>query len=89
MAVDTVGDLWHKRLCHMSQKGMKMLVGKELLPEVKTVHLDKCVECLVGKQSFRSRPPLRKKNAAYRSMPGGCKVTSGTQHFVTFIDDYS
>ena len=41
MAVDTVGDLWHKRLCHMSQKGMQMLAGKELLSEVKNVQLDK------------------------------------------------
>ena len=24
-AIDTVGELWHKRLCHMSQTGMQML----------------------------------------------------------------
>ena len=46
MVADTTGELWHKRLCHMSQKGMKMLVGKELLSKVKNMHLDKCADCL-------------------------------------------
>ena len=32
----------------MSQKGMQMLAGKELLPEMKNVHLDKCTDCLAS-----------------------------------------
>ena len=65
MAVDTVGELWHKMLCHMSQKGMQMLSEKELLSEVKKVHLDKCLDYLAGKPNrvaFRPRPLMRKKS---------------------------
>ena len=28
-------ELWHKRLGHMSEKGMQILAGKQLLSEVK------------------------------------------------------
>ena len=28
LAADIAGDLWHKRLCHMSQMGMHMLAEK-------------------------------------------------------------
>lgn len=40
--------LWHKRLGHMSEKGMVVLVEKNVLPGVKSVHLKKCTDCLVG-----------------------------------------
>ena len=73
-----------------------MLVGKELLSEVKNVHLDKCVDYLAGKQnmvSFCSRPPMRKKNALELVHTDVCQVDAksyvGTQYFVTLIDDYS
>ena len=49
VAADTTDELWHKRLCHMSQKGMQMLAKKELLLEVKKVHLDKCPDSLAEK----------------------------------------
>ena len=42
------------------------IAKKELLPEVKNVYLDKCVDCLAGKESkadFHHRPPMRRKNA--------------------------
>ena len=41
VATDTTGELWHKRLCHMSEKGMQKLAADDLIPEVKNVHLDK------------------------------------------------
>ena len=37
------GELWHKRFGHMSRRGMHILVEKDLLPEVKGIHLEKCV----------------------------------------------
>ena len=49
VAADLSGELWHKRMRHMSEKGMHMLANQKLLPEVKEVHLEKCVDCLVGK----------------------------------------
>ena len=64
MIANIADELWHKRLCHMSQKGMQMLAKKDLLLEMKKDHQGKCVNCLVGKQNratFRSRPLMRKK----------------------------
>ena len=65
MTTDIVGELWHKRLCHMSEKGMRKLAVDDLIPEVKNVHLDKCADCLAGKQnqtSSQSRPSMRMKS---------------------------
>ena len=45
------GELWHKRLCHMSQKGMRRLANDNLILEVKNVQLEKCSDCLAGKQN--------------------------------------
>ena len=59
---DTAGELWHKRLCHMSAKGMKRLADENLLL-VKEVHLERCTDCMAGKQnrtSFRSKTPMRR-----------------------------
>ena len=42
IAVDNAGELWHKRLCHMSQKGMRRLADDNLILEVKNVQLEKC-----------------------------------------------
>ena len=40
IASDTAGELWHKRLCHMSAKGMKRLADDNLIPEL--VYTDVC-----------------------------------------------
>ena len=45
------GELWHKRLGHMSERGVHMLAEKNLLPEVKGMHFEKCVDCLARKQT--------------------------------------
>ena len=73
-----------------------MLAEKELLPEIKRVHLDKCPNCLAEKQNrdaFRPRPPMRRKNALELVNTNVCQVDAkshaGAQYFVTFIDDYS
>ena len=51
VAADSNGEIWHKWLGHMSKKGMHILANQKLLPEVKGVHLKKCVDCLVRKQT--------------------------------------
>ena len=66
MAADSDGELWNKRIGHMSKKGMHILANQKLLPEVKGEHLERCVNCLVGKQNrvaFHSRPPKRREVA--------------------------
>ena len=60
---DTSSELWHRRLSHMSEKGIDSLAKKNLLSGVKQAKLKKCVHCLGGKQkkvSFQSHPPSRK-----------------------------
>ena len=96
MAADTTGELWHKRLCHMRDKRMRKLAVDDLIPEVKNLQLDKCANCLVGKQnrtSFRLRPPMRRKAQVELVHTNVCSVDtkshSGGQYFVTFIDDHS
>ena len=42
--------LWHRRLGHISEKGMKMLLSKGKLAELKSVDFDICESCILGKQ---------------------------------------
>jgi hypothetical protein len=51
---DASGDstLWHLRLGHMSQKGMKELLSKGKLPQLKSVESDLCEGCILGKQKM-------------------------------------
>ena len=51
VAADNASELWHKRLSHMSQKGMQVLAVDNLIPEVKNVQLEKCIDFLTGKQN--------------------------------------
>ena len=46
----TNASLWHCRLGHMSEKGMKMLLSKGKLPELKSIDFDICESCILGKQ---------------------------------------
>ncbi|PKI62303.1 hypothetical protein CRG98_017304 [Punica granatum] len=43
-------DLWHCRLGHMSENGMKHLCSKGKLPGLKTVEFGLCEDCVFGKQ---------------------------------------
>ena len=47
-SIDT--SLWHRRLGHISEKGMKMLLSKEKLPKLKSIDFDMCESCILGKQ---------------------------------------
>ena len=49
MAADSSGEIWHKRLGHMSERDMHILVNQKLLLEVNIVQLERCVDCLVRK----------------------------------------
>ena len=40
--------LWHNRLGHMSQKGMKKLLSKGKLLELKNVNFDMCESYIMG-----------------------------------------
>lgn len=88
--------LWHKRLGHMSEKGLQILAKKSLIPFAKGTALQPCEYCLFGKQhrvSFSS--PLKKKSEllerVYSDVCGPFEVESlgGNRYFVTFIDEAS
>ena len=74
---------------------MHLLADQKLLLEVKDVHLEKCINYLVGKQkrtSFHTRP-LRIREAQLELVHTNvCYVDApshrGGQYFVTFINDY-
>ena len=46
---DTSSTLWHKRLSHISDKGLNVLAKKKLLSNFKSPKLEKCENCLAGK----------------------------------------
>ena len=90
-------ELWHQRLSHMSEKGMALLVKKNLLSGMMSTHLQKCAHCLAGKQnrvSFKSHPSSRQQNIldlVHSDLCGPMKTSTlgGSLYFATFIDDHS
>ncbi|GJU00528.1 retrovirus-related pol polyprotein from transposon TNT 1-94 [Tanacetum coccineum] len=48
---DDMTELWHKRLGHISEKGMSILSKKNVLFGVHDINLKKCSHCLAGKQT--------------------------------------
>lgn len=97
VADDDPARLWHRRLGHMSEKGLSCLIKKNALPDLKSAKLDKCSHCFAGKQnrvSFKRHPPSRKSgllDIVHSDVCGPLKVKtfSGALYFVTFIDDCS
>ena len=80
----------------MSEKGMTVLAKKNLLKGMTGVHLNKCADCLVGKQhriAFKSLPPHKKSELLDLVHSDMCKMSvrsiGGAKYFVTFIDDFS
>jgi transposase InsO family protein len=89
--------LWHCRLGHMSQKGMQKLAQKGYLQDLKSVDLELCESCVLGKQkrvSFTklSRDPKAERlELVHTDVWGPSPVSSlgGSKYYVTFIDDFS
>ena len=87
--------LWHKRLGHISEKGLQVLAIKKLLP-VKGMSILPCTHCLSGKQSrvaFRRFPSHRKLDILDLVHTNVCTMQSntlgGALYYVTFINDHS
>ncbi|RVW52892.1 Retrovirus-related Pol polyprotein from transposon TNT 1-94 [Vitis vinifera] len=89
--------LWHRRLGHMSEKGMKMLLSKGKLPELKSIDFDMCESCILGKQKKVSflktgrTPKAEKLELVHTDLWGPSPVASlgGSRYYITFIDDSS
>ncbi|RDX92790.1 hypothetical protein CR513_25027, partial [Mucuna pruriens] len=95
--MDTEASLLHRRLSHISEKGLNSLVKKDMLPGLKNAELEKCSHCMTSKQikvSFKKHPPSRKSELlelVHSNVCGPLKVKSLSDafYFVTFIDDCS
>ena len=89
--------LWHRRLGHMSEKGMKMLLLKGKLPELKSIDFDMCESCILGKQKnvnfLKTGRTLKaeKLELVHINLWGPSSVASlgGSRYYITFIDDSS
>ena len=42
VAVDSNGELWHKSLGRMRERGMHILAEKNLLPKANIMHFERC-----------------------------------------------
>jgi len=95
--MDMEAFLWHRRLSHISEKGLNCLAKKDMFPGLKNADLEKCSHFMVGKQtrvSFKKHPPSRKSKLlelVHSDVCGPLKVKSfsGALYFVTFIDECS
>jgi hypothetical protein len=88
--------LWHMRLGHMSECGMKELHKRNLLTGIKSCKLDFCKYCIMGKQCrarFKTATHKTKGILDYvhSDIWGPVRTPSkgGAQYFMSFIDDYS
>ena len=92
---DCSTDLWHKRLGHLSEKGLGILDKKNYLP-LKGMNLNTCTHCLVGKQhrvAFQRSPSHRRSHVLDLVHTDVCsmidKSLGGALYFVSFIVDHS
>ncbi|CAM8949433.1 unnamed protein product [Rhodiola kirilowii] len=93
---DSSPSLWHKRLGHISEKGLQVLAKKSLISIIKGTSVDSCDYCLFGKQhrvGFKSKFSRRENllDLVHSDVCGPMEVESLGHHkyFVTFIDDAS
>lgn len=61
----TNGDLWHKRLAHISAKGLQALANQEILLKGVHQYLSFCEHCVVGKAKRHSftKPNIQLKES--------------------------
>ena len=88
-------ELWHRRLSHISEKGLQTLARKQFFPNLHGMPLKTCDHCLVGKThrvAFHTYPPSRRPNVIDLIHTNVCtmqtRTVGGALYFVTFIDDY-
>ncbi|KAH9734072.1 Integrase catalytic domain-containing protein [Citrus sinensis] len=87
--------MWHLKLGHMSEQGLKILSERKLLPGLKSVSLPFCEHCVTSKQHRLkfSRSIARSKcilDLIHSDVWESPDISmGGAKYMVTFIDDYS
>ena len=79
----------------MSEKGMKILYSKNLLPRLKNIDVDFCENCVYGKQrrvrflKVGKEKKGEKLKLVHSDVWGPTQVSSlgGSRYYVIFIDD--
>ncbi|TYK21893.1 Gag-Pol [Cucumis melo var. makuwa] len=87
--------MWHRKLGHMSEQGLKVLVEQNLLLGLTKVSLPFCEHYVTSKQhrlkfntsSSRSKVILELVHSDVWQPPA--TSLGGAMYFVSFIDDYS
>ena len=89
-------ELWHRRLGHISEKGLQALARKQFLPNLHGMPLKTCDHYLVGKPhrvAFHTYTSSRRLNVIDLIHTDVCtmqtRTIGGALYFVTFIDDHS
>uniref|UniRef100_A0A2N9J4X6 CCHC-type domain-containing protein n=1 Tax=Fagus sylvatica TaxID=28930 RepID=A0A2N9J4X6_FAGSY len=88
--------LWHMRLGHISERGMRELHKRNLLTGIKSCKLDFSKYCIMGKQCrVRFKTATHKTKGildyVHSDIWGPMRTPSkgGAQYFMSFINDYS
>ncbi|CAA7062683.1 unnamed protein product [Microthlaspi erraticum] len=92
---DTV--LWHRRLGHMSQKNMNIMLRKGLLDKRKVSVFETCEDCIYGRAKrvgfniaqHDSKEKLEYVHSDLWGAPSVPLSLGNCQYFISFIDDYS
>ena len=87
--------MWHQKLGHMLEKGLKVLSDQKLIPRFTKVFLPFCEHCVTSKQhrlkfsnsTARSKVILELIHSDVWQAP--VISLEGARYFVSFIDDYS
>ena len=89
-------ELWHRRLSHISEKGLQTLSRKQFFPNLHGIPLKTYDYCLVGKThrvAFHRYLPFRRPSVIDLIQTDVCtmktRTVGGALYFVTFIGDHS
>ena len=96
LATSDMTQLWHERLAHISEKGLKELSKQDLLGGDKVTKLSFCEECVLGKahkSSYETGKHTSKAPLDYVHSdlwePSRTETLNGGRYYMTVIDDYS
>jgi transposase InsO family protein len=93
---EEIATLWHRRLGHISERGLQLMSEQQLLGKDKVSKLDFCEHCILGKHhrlKFTAGTHNSKRILEYvhSDLWGPEKISThgGCSYFLSIVDDYS